>query len=149
MKRKLMVTVVLVAAMIGGGTSAVLAEHRPMPDFGAPPRGMERGAENFEARIAKILKLTEAQRTQIKALLDAEREQVKPLLDKMHESREQLKLLADATVFDEAAVRALAVAQAQIEVELIVSCTRTLNKVNALLTPDQRELLANLLPEPR
>jgi len=32
-------------------------------------------------------------------------------------------------------------------VELIVSHTRTLNKVNALLTPDQRELLANLLPE--
>jgi Spy/CpxP family protein refolding chaperone len=110
---------------------------------------MERGGENFEARMAKILKLTDTQKTQIKAILDGEREQVKPLMDKMHESREQLKPLADATVFDEAAVRALAVAQSQIEVELIVSHTRTLNKIHALLTPDQRELLANLLPDPR
>lgn len=149
MKRSLMVTVVLVVAMIGGGTSAVLAEHRPMPGFGAPPPGMERGAENLEMRIAKILKLTEAQRTQIKALLDAERERVKPLFEKMQESGEELKRLAEATLFDETAVRVIAFAQVQIQVELIVSHTRKLNKVNALLTPDQRELLANLLPEPR
>jgi len=69
------------------------------------------------------------------------------MMDKMQESREQLKSLADATVFDETAVRARVVAQSQLEVELIVSHTRTLNKVNALLTPDQRELLANLMPE--
>ena len=118
-----------------------------MPGFGGPPPGMERGAENFEARMVKILKLTDTLKTQIKAILDAERESVEPLREKMHQSREQLKQLADATVFDEAAVRARAVAQSQIEVELIVSHTRTLNKVNALLTPDQRELLANLLPE--
>ena len=97
--------------------------------------------------MAKILKLTDTQKTQIKALLDAERKSVEPLREKMHQSREQLKQLADATVFDEAAVRACAVAQSLIEVELIVSHTRTLNKVNALLTPDQRELLAHLLPE--
>jgi Spy/CpxP family protein refolding chaperone len=110
---------------------------------------MERGGENFEVRMAKILKLAETQKSQIKALLDAERESVEPIREKMHQSREQLKSLADATVFDEAAVRAHAVAQSQIEVELIVSHTRTLSKVNALLTPDQRELLAKLLPEPR
>jgi Spy/CpxP family protein refolding chaperone len=147
MRRKLVITVAMVAAMIGVSTSAVLAERGPMPGFGGPPPGMERGAENFEARMAKILKLTDTQKTQIKALLDAERESVEPLREKMHQSREQLKQLADATVFDEASVRALAVAQSQIEVELIVSHTRTINKVNALLTPDQRELLANLLPE--
>ena len=149
MRRKLVITVVMVAAMIGVGTSAVLAERGPMPGFGGPPPGMERCAENFEARMAKILKLTNTQKTRIKALLDVERESVEPLREKMHESREKLKQLADATVFHEAAVRALAVAQSQIEVELIVSHTRTRNKVNALLTPDQRELLADLMPEPR
>ncbi len=149
MRRKLIITAVLAAAMIGSNASAVLAERGPMPGFGGPPPGMERGREIFEARMAKILKLTDSQKTQIKALLDIEREQVKPMMDKMHESREQLKQFADATVFDEAAVRTLAVAQSQIEVELIVSRTRTLNRVNALLTSDQRELLANFLPEPR
>ena len=147
MRRKLVITVAMVAAMICSNTSAVLAERGPMPGFGGPPTGIERGAVNFEARMAKILKLTDTQKTQIKALLDAERESVEPLQEKMHQSRELLKPLADATVFDEAAVRALAVGQSQIEVELIVSHTRTLNKVNALLTPDQRELLAHLLPE--
>lgn len=110
---------------------------------------MERGGEIFEARMAKVLKLTDTQKTQIKVLLDAERNQVRPLMEKIHESREKLKQLADAPVFDESAVRALAVAQSQIEVELIVSHTRTLNRVNVLLTPDQRELLAHLLPEGR
>ncbi|MEI6206603.1 MAG: Spy/CpxP family protein refolding chaperone [Desulfuromonadales bacterium] len=149
MKRKLVITVAMVAAMNGVGTSAVLAERGPMPGFGGPPPGLERGGESFEARMAKILKLTDTQKSQIKAILDAEREQAKPMMDKMHESREQLKQLADATVFDETAVRAVAVAQSQIEVELIVSHTRTLNKVNTLLTPGQRELLANILPEGR
>ena len=149
MRRKLMITVALVAAMIGVSTSAVLAERGPMPAFGGPPPGVESGGESFEARMAKILKLTDWQKTQIKALLDAERESVAPLREKMHQSREQLKSLADAAAFDEAAVRARAVAQSQIEVELIVSHTRTLSKINALLTPDQRELLANILPEGR
>jgi len=149
MRRKLMITAAMVTAMIGVGTTAVLAERGPMPGFGGPPPGMERVGESFEARMAKILKLTEAQKSQIKALLDTEQEQVRPLMDKMHQSREQLKQLADVPVFDESAVRALAVAQSQIEVELIVSHTRTRYKINALLSSEQRELLSNLMPEPR
>ena len=151
MNRKLMVTMVMAAVLMNGGTGAVLADQGPPLDFGGPPPGRENGpgSERFETRMVKLLKLTEAQQTQIKGLLDAEREQVAPLFDKMHESREHLKQAAEATVFDEVAVRALAVAQSQIEVELIVSHTRTLNKINALLTPEQRELLADLRPEHR
>ena len=151
MNRKLMVTMVMAAALMSGGTGVVMAGQGPPLDFGGPPPGRENGpgSVKFEARMARILKLTEAQQTQIKALLDAEREQVAPLFDKMHESREKIKQTAEANVFDEVAVRALAVAQTQIEVELIVSHTRTLNKVNALLTSDQRELLSNLRPEHR
>jgi Spy/CpxP family protein refolding chaperone len=149
MKRKLMITVALVAIMIGSGTSAVLAERGPMPGCGGPPPGTESGADNFEVRMAKILKLTDTQKTQIKALLDAEREQVEPLREKMHESRDKITQEAATAVFDEGTVRALAVSQSQIEVELIVSHTKTLNNVNALLTSEQRELLANILPEGR
>jgi Spy/CpxP family protein refolding chaperone len=151
MNRKLMVTMVMAAAMMSGGTGAVLAGQGPLHDFGTPPPDREcgTGSVNFQERMVKLLKLTEAQQTQIRALLDAERELVEPLRDKMHESREKIKQAAEATVFDEAAVRILAVAQTQIEVELIVSHTRTLHKINALLTPEQRELLANLMPETR
>lgn len=149
MKRQQMITTILAAVIIGSGTTAALAEHGPMPGFGGPPPGMEREAEPFGERMANILKLTEVQQSQIKAIIDAEQEQGEALFDKMHESREQLRQSAESTTFDEAAVRAIAVAQSQIEVELTVSHTRTRNKVNALLTPDQRELLSNLRPEGR
>lgn len=147
MKRKLMVTVVLAAAMIGGGTGAVLAGYGPGGGFGGPPPGSEMGSGGFEGRMAKVLKLSDAQQSQIKTILDAEREQLKPLFDKLHESRKLLMQAAETTVFDEAAVRDLAAGQAQIETELIVSRTRAQTRINALLTPEQRELLKNLRPD--
>lgn len=147
MKKKLMVTVVLTAAMIGGGTGAVLAGCGPGGGFGGPPPGMEMGPGDFEGRMAKVLKLTDVQQKQIKALLDAEREQVKPLFDKMHKSRKLLMQTADATVFNEAAVRVLAADQAKIETELIVSRIKVQSRINALLTPEQRELQKNLRPD--
>jgi len=147
MRRKLTITAVMAAAMISSGASVTLAGHDHLSGFGGPPPGVAKEADNYEVRMAKILNLTDTQKSQIKALLDAEREQVKSLLDKKHESREQIKKVVEATLFDETAVRALAIALAQTEIELTVSRAKTLNKVNALLTPDQRELLANLLPE--
>ena len=55
--------------------------------------------------------------------------------------------LAEATVFDEAAVRTIAQEQATTETELTVSRARVQNKINGLLTQAQRELLKNLRPE--
>ena len=147
MKMKLMVMVVLAAAMIGGGTGAALAGHGPGGEFGGPPPGMEMGSDSFEGRMAKALKLTDVQQSQIKTLLDAERERVKPFIVKMQESRKLLVQAAEATTFDEAAVRAIAVDQAATETELIVSRTKVQNQIYALLSTEQRELLKNLRPD--
>jgi len=149
MKNKLMVMAVLAATIIGGGTGAVLAGHGPSGEFAGSPPGMEMGPGGFEGRMAKILKLTETQQSQIKAVFDTEHDLVKPLFDKMHENRKQLMSLAEATVFDEAAVRSIANDQATTETEMIVSRTRVQNKINGLLTPQQRELLKILRPEGR
>lgn len=140
---------VLAATIIGSGAGAVLAGHMPGEEFGGPPPGAEMGAGGFEGRMAKVLKLTETQQSQIKAAFDTERDLVKPLFDKMHENRKLLMSLAEATVFDEAAVRTIAHEQAATETELIVSRTRVQNKINGLLTQEQRELLKNLRPESR
>ena len=117
---KMIVMALLTATIIGGGTGAVLAGHGPGGEYGGPPPGMEMGSGGFEGRMAKILKLTETQQNQIKAIFDSEHDLVKPLFDKMHESRKQLMSFAEATVFDEAAVRSIA--QEQAATETVVDC---------------------------
>jgi periplasmic protein CpxP/Spy len=149
MNKIMIVMAILAATIIGGGTGAVLAGHGPGGEFGESPPVMEMGPGGFEGRMAKVLKLTETQQNQIKAVFDTERDLVKPLFNKMHESRKQLMSLAEATVFDEAAVLTIAHEQAAIETELIFSRARVQNKINGLLTQEQRELLNNLRPESR
>lgn len=149
MNMKMTVMALLTATIIGGGTGAVLAGHGPGGEFGGPPPGMDMEPGGFDVRMSKILKLTETQQNQIKAVFDTEHDLVKPHFDKMHESRKQLMSLAEATVFDEAAVRSIAQEQAVTEAELIVSRTRVQNKISGLLTQAQRELLKNLRPEGR
>ncbi len=144
MKKRMMVTVVMIAAMIGGGSGAVLAGHGPGNRACGSRPGMEMGPGKFEARMTKELKLTESQQSQVKAIYSAERERNKELFDKMHEIRKQLMQMADASNFDETAVRAAAAEQAKIQTELIVSRTIAHHQTNMLLTTEQRELAKKL-----
>lgn len=147
MRQKLMVAVVLAAAILGGGAGSVMAGFGPGGELGCGPPDMKMETGGLEARMAKVLKLTESQQSQIKTILDSEREQVKEFFDKMHENRKLLMQAAEATVFDEAAVRSLAVAQAAVEIELTVSRTKVQSQINALLTAEQRELFQLLRPD--
>jgi Spy/CpxP family protein refolding chaperone len=140
---------VLAASIIGGSAGVALAGLGPGGEFGGPPPGMEMGPGGFEGRMAKILKLSETQQSQIKTVFDSERDLVKPLLDKMHESRKLLMSLTETTVFDEATVRSIANELAATETELVVARARVQNKINGLLTQEQREMLKNLRPEGR
>ena len=144
MRKRLMV--VVAAAMIGCGTGVVLAGYGPGARPDGPP-GMASDPRGPENRMAKILNLSETQQTRIKAILDSERELTKPLFDKMHELRKQLMQAAEAATFDEAVVRAAAEEQAKIDIELTVSRTRTQSRINALLTPEQRDLQKRLRPD--
>lgn len=130
----------VLAVLVVVGSRLVMAEFDPRSVFGGAPPGMDMKPGNFEDRMAKLLKLTDAQQSAIKDVFDSEREQMKPLFDKMHEFRKQLMQAEEAPVFNEADARAIAIAQAQAEAELIVSRTITHRKINALLTPEQREL---------
>ena len=102
-------------------------------------RGMGMGPGQHFGRMARDLDLTAEQQGQIRTLLDAEWTKNAPLRQKMLDSREQLHRIAEKTPFDEAVVRKLASEQEKTHVDLIVSRTRTMNKVYALLTPEQRE----------
>jgi Spy/CpxP family protein refolding chaperone len=143
------IVMALLAATVVGGTGAVVAGHGPGGEFGGPPPEMAMWPGSFEGRMTKVLKLTETQQSRIKDAFDTERDLLKPHFEKIHESRKLLMSLAEATVFDEAAVRSIAQEQAVTEAELIVSRTRVQNKIFGLLTQAQRELLNNLRPEGR
>lgn len=144
MSRKLAVIGMLLATMVAA--ASVHAGSGKGHSYGPPSGGMMETGQGID-RMAKVLKLTDAQQTQIKSLLDAEKEKMKPVFESIHEKRDQLRTLSEATSFDEAAVRTIATAIAQEEIELMVSRTRTQSKINALLTADQRELLKNLRPD--
>lgn len=146
MKRNALVGV-LMTMLVAGGSGAALAECAPGVGFGDFTPGMEMGSGAFEKRMAKILKLTETQKVLIKDIIDAERSKIKPLFEKMLENRKLLMQAADANVFDEEAVQTIAVGQAKVEAELIISRTRVHNRINALLTPEQREIEKNLRPD--
>ncbi|HEY6837157.1 MAG TPA: Spy/CpxP family protein refolding chaperone [Geobacteraceae bacterium] len=148
MNKKLIVPCALVAALMMGGTFTANAFVGPMDDCGdaPPPAGKKMDPERHFARMAKELKLTDAQKEQIKAILKGEREQMKPQREKMAANRNKLRDASEAATFDEAAVKAIAADQAAILQEMIVARARVHSQINALLTPEQRELAKKLHP---
>lgn len=144
--KKQMFIAALAITLIGGGAGFSRATGGPPDDFGRAPAGWGMNHGPRPDRLAKVLKLTDAQQGKIRTIMDAERAQAKPLLDKVRGYREQLQQAAEATTFDEAAVRGIATSLAQTESELTVSRTREQSQINAILTAEQRELLKNLRP---
>lgn len=118
----------------------------PMSAFAGPmgpgpgvEEDMPMGGRHFE-RMAERLGLSDAQKEQIAALREAARKQAEPLLQQRQESREAMQKLVGAETFDEAAVRKLADKQARTQTELMVIRARTHSQINAVLTPEQRQL---------
>jgi len=99
-------------------------------------------------RMTKVLDLTEAQQASIKKIHAAERETTAALRAKKRENREALRRAEVAQPFDESTVRALAEQRGNLETELTVAKARVHNQIEAILTPEQRELAAKLRPEP-
>lgn len=83
------------------------------------------------------LNLTDAQKKEMFSIRLEERAKMKPLIEKLKEGRHQLHALPKGQ-FDEAKVRAIAKAQGDIKVELIVEKQRMESMIYAVLTPEQR-----------
>jgi len=149
MKRQIIIGAMAVAALAGGAWSAQ-AEFGP--DDGGPAlhEGCgERGKmdpERHLARMAKELKLTDAQKEKVQAVFKAEHDKNAPLREKLADNRKQLRQAAEAESFDEAAAKTLAASQANLQAELIVSRLRVQSQIRAILTPEQRELAKKLHP---
>lgn len=152
MKNSILIVALLTAAVVCSALYSAAADPLANSDLaleervGDDPEESEMGRGRHFARLAEVLDLTPEQQEQIKAIRSAEREKVEPLRQQLLEGRDKLCLLIEASPFDEAAVRSLAASQADIRTEMIVSRARVQNRINALLTPEQRELAEKLRP---
>jgi len=153
--KNLMIILALLATTAIGGT-VYAATDGPMEGFRTPvpeedasdaPDGWaERdGGKRFD-RLAEILDLTPEQTGEITKIREDEKRKMAPLRKELEKKREEMKTLVEAATFDEGAVRALAESQAAARTEMIVSRARMQNRINAVLTPEQRLQAEKLRP---
>lgn len=95
-------------------------------------------------KLADELDLSKEQRTEIDRILDEARPRAREYVYALGDGRDELRALGEETEFDEPRVRALAEEHAQAMVELIVMGARVSAEINAVLTPEQREALAQM-----
>jgi periplasmic protein CpxP/Spy len=102
------------------------------------------GGGNMEDRFARLLSLTDAQKTQIKNLREQAQTASKLYFEQIKPITEQMQKLIEAPVFDEAAARALASKMSQVQTEIHIIQAKTENAIYQLLTAEQKAKLAEL-----
>ena len=137
-------TLRIATAMISG-VAAVGAQAGPHgAGFGGSGKGHGPYRLDPEARIehmAEALDLTTEQRDKLRAIVEKSRPQARELRHKMVENRTQLHRLTQPGGATEADVRRLADAQGRLVTDMIVHRTRVRKEIDAVLTPEQREML--------
>jgi protein CpxP len=153
MKKRILIVTLSLATLLG---SALYAVDTPSggPCGGCcdkrcdgPRDGKEQHGGRFLERMSKILVLTEAQQASIKQVQAAEEEKIAALHEKKQAIRQQLRQAETVKPFDENAIRVLAEQRGAIEAELTIVRARMHNQIDALLTPEQREIAAKLRSE--
>ena len=102
---------------------------------GMPGHGMHRGGPMM---MLRGLDLTQAQRDQVFQIYHDQEPAVHEQMKQVHQARENLMKLAAADNFDQAQAQQAADAQAKALSALAVIHAQTINRVRAILTPEQR-----------
>ena len=118
---------------------AALAARRPTP----PAMG------GLLERAAARLDLSTAQKQEIRAILRSHQPELETELAAVKTSRQQLWDAIHADVADEAAIRAAAEVVGEAEADLAVTRAAIVAEVRAVLTPEQREELAEMAADAR
>jgi len=95
-------------------------------------------------KIAKKLKLTDAQKAQAKTIFEENREAVKPIYTSLRDERKNLHNLMHADTVDEAAIRAETAKIAAIQADLNVNRAKVGVRFRAILTPSQLATLKTM-----
>lgn len=121
-------------------------------DGGDGPRGW-RGEGNFEERherrlgqLTELFDLSAEQQVQVKQIITEEHEKAGPYLQLLRGVRDELHAALKPGNFSEETVRQLAGKQAAVKTEMLVCRARAMNRIYALLTPEQQKLADKLEP---
>lgn len=119
-----------------------------MHGMGRGPHGMGFGGPGFgsEMRIehmTEALGLTAEQRDKVRAVVDKNRPQMRALHDQMTDTRKQLQALMQQGGAKDADLRKAADAQGKLMADMIVQRHKLRGEIEAVLTPEQREVFQN------
>lgn len=107
--------------------------------------GPHRDHDGHLEQLVKEIGLDETTQTEVSKILDAAKSQHKQLRQQLREARERMHALLEQAEPDEATVMAHADAVGALETEVRKQRLRTVLQVRALLTPEQRTKLRELL----
>lgn len=100
------------------------------------------GKRGGHGMIFRGLDLTEEQKAQIKQIRENSRTTVQPIRQQMRLNRQKLQELSANGNFDAAQVQAIATQQGNFSAQLIVERERIKSQVYQVLTPEQRQKVA-------
>ncbi|MDH3745661.1 MAG: Spy/CpxP family protein refolding chaperone [Acidobacteriota bacterium] len=106
--------------------------------------GDRRGPPGLLERMADKLELSEQQRETIRGLVEKHRDDTAVIREDFHGLEGAVEEAIHAEPFDEEAVRAVALQVADVRVELTVARARLGQEIQQVLTPEQREMAAEM-----
>jgi len=147
MNKRLITTVLLVMLAIGGSLYSNANAQPPRgDDFGRRPERIMRGPEGYLDLMAKVLELSDDQKTQIKTLMEKEHETMGKFRQSMDEGRKAMDDLSMSDEFNVTKAKVLADNQAKKLSEMIMTKAKLQNKIFVVLTPEQRGLAKRIRP---
>ncbi len=143
-KRKQTIAALLSAGILGLGAAGTVIASPWGGDHGQHCERHEGRQGGYMHGIFKRLDLTEAQQDQLFQIRHEQRPAVREKLKELRNNRQTLRELATADEYDAGKVRTAAEQQAKIRTDLIVMRTETMHKMLQVLTPEQKQKLAQM-----
>ena len=138
----LVIMAVLTASLFGSGAVAEPDERR-MHDRQGLPSGAFDDSGQFADKFAERLGLDDTQRQSVQNIHDAARPEMDALRERMKANRESMRALDENDPNRSVLLSQVAAENGQLTTESILLFDRVRNDMNAVLTDEQREVLAS------
>jgi len=148
MKSNFAITVLIIILAIGGtlATRAMANHGDGDRHFGRCDKASVEHREGRMEKMAQVLGLSEEQKQQIETIVSTSKEANRPIREKLWENKKAMRAAASGETIDRDKVRALAAENANLKADLLISRVETRKQVNAVLSPEQQQLMEKIRP---